>query len=143
MAAIAEVNRMKREESLLNLTCLIVAAGFFALIAYNLFAAGTIISTDGLFFTVVFLVLALSFLSVPAMDIAQRRLASRALARGDAPPQQMRAGSGAPAALRGAATPVPKIASAPALKDARGRAMPPDVNRMMAEMNAPSIKKTD
>ncbi len=32
---------MKREESLLNLICIIAAAGFFALIAYDIFAGGS------------------------------------------------------------------------------------------------------
>ena len=54
---------MKREDSLLNLICFVAAAGFFALIAYDLIAGGSIISTDGLFFIVVPLVFALSFLA--------------------------------------------------------------------------------
>ena len=68
---------MKREESLLNLICIIAAAGFFALIAYDLFAGGSIISTDGLFFIVVPLVFALSFLAVPGIDILSRLLEKR------------------------------------------------------------------
>src|SRR6266496_1689148 len=107
---------MKREQSLLNLICLIVAAGFFALIVYNLFSACSIISTDGLFFTVVPLVLALAFLAVPAQEFLSRRLERRSIAPAE-PPQQTIAGR-----------------SVPALKDARGRAMPPDVNRMVAQM---------
>ena len=47
-----------REQSLLNLVCLIGAGLFLALVAYNLLAAGAVISTDGLFFTVVPLLLA-------------------------------------------------------------------------------------
>ena len=34
-----------------------------------------------------------------------------------------------------------KQAPAPMLKDARGRAMPPDVNRMVAQMKAPPAKE--
>src|SRR6266576_2069548 len=63
----------KREQSLLNLVCYIGAALFLALVAYNLFAAGSIISTDGLFFTVVPLVLGLSLLAVPTMDFLAKR----------------------------------------------------------------------
>src|SRR5437016_13972083 len=63
----------KREQSMLNLICLIGAGLFLALVAYNLFAAGSIISTDGLFFTVVPLVLGLSLLAVPAMDFLAKR----------------------------------------------------------------------
>jgi cytochrome c oxidase subunit IV len=75
----------KREQSRLNLICLIGAALFLALVAYNLFAAGTVISTDGLFFTVVPLVLGLSLLAMPAMDfLEKRKLAKTAAAFGDA-----------------------------------------------------------
>jgi len=63
----------QREQSLLNLICLIEAGLFLALVAYNLLAAGSIISTDGLFFTVVPLVLGLSLLAVPAMDFLAKR----------------------------------------------------------------------
>jgi len=122
---------MKREQTLLTLICLIAAAGLFALIAYNLFAAGSVISTDGLFFTVVPMVIALSFLAVPAHEMLLRMLEKRRIARGEevkpsgSAARLPAAGGKAPAALR----------SAPALKDVRGRAMPPDVNRMVAEMN--------
>src|SRR2546423_15514457 len=68
----------KREQSLLNLVCYIGAALFLALVAYNLFAAGSVISTDGLFFTVVPLFLALCFLVVPGMDIWAKRKEAKA-----------------------------------------------------------------
>ena len=63
---------------MLNLICLVGAALFLALVAYNLFASGSVISTDGLFFTVVPLVLALSFLAVPGMDMWKKRKAAKA-----------------------------------------------------------------
>ncbi|MGZ5436978.1 MAG: hypothetical protein ACXWID_08315 [Pyrinomonadaceae bacterium] len=123
---------MKNEQRLLNLICVIAALGLFAFVAYNFIAAGTVISTDGLFFTVVPIVIALSFLAVPAQEILTRRLEKRRIARGGevkptaaAAKQAARAASTVPAALK-----LP-----PALKDVRGRAMPPDVNRMVAEMN--------
>jgi cytochrome c oxidase subunit 4 len=68
----------KREQSLLNIICLVAAGLFLALVVYNLFAAGTIISTDGLFFTVVPLLLALCFLVVPAMDMWAKRKEAKA-----------------------------------------------------------------
>ena len=117
---------MKREESLLNLICVIGAAGFFALIAYDLVAGGSIISTDGLFFIVVPLVFALSFLAVPGMEFLSRRLEKRASAGGASGSQL--AAAGGRLAVGGA--------NVPALKDAKGRAMPPDVNRMIAQMKA-------
>jgi hypothetical protein len=122
---------MKREESFLHIICLIAAAGFFAFIAYNFFASGSFISTDGLFFTVVPLVLALSFLAVPVMDTLDRRRSGKELESGDGQ-RQVGAGTGAPA-LKGA--------SPPALKDLKGRAMPPDVNRIVAELKASRAKE--
>jgi hypothetical protein len=132
MTATAERFQMKNEQRLLNLICVIAALGLFAFVAYNFIAAGTVISTDGLFFTVVPVVIALSFLAVPAQEILTRQLEKRRIARGGevkptaaAVKQAARAASTVPAALK-----LP-----PALKDVRGRAMPPDVNRMVAEMN--------
>ena len=125
---------MKREESLLNLICVIAAAGFFALIAYDLIAGGSIISTDGLFFIVVPLVFALAFLAVPGMEFLERLLAKRKLARGGSGPQLAAAGGAA----------APRLGSAqnvPALKDAKGRSMPPDVSRMVSQMNAGKDKE--
>ncbi len=80
---------MKREESLLNLLCVVAAAGFFALIAYDLVAGGSIISTDGLFFIVVPLVFALAFLAVPGMGFLQRRLEKRAGSGSGSPTPQL------------------------------------------------------
>jgi hypothetical protein len=127
---------MKREESLLNLICVIGAAGFFALIAYDLFAGGSIISTDGLFFIVVPLVFALSFLAVPGMEFLSRRLEKRAAAGGGSAPQLAAAGGGSASRLAAGGG-----HNIPALKDAKGRAMPPDVNRMVAQMKAGKEKE--
>jgi hypothetical protein len=129
---------MKREETLLNLLCVVAAAGFFALIAYDLFAGGSIISTDGLFFIVVPLVFALAFLAVPGMGFLQRWLEKRSSAAGGSSPQLAAAG-GVPAAR----LPAGAGQKAPALKDARGRAIPPDVNRMVAQMNASPEKEKE
>jgi hypothetical protein len=125
---------MKREESLLKLICVVGAVGFFALIAYDLIAGGTIISTDGLFFIVVPLVFATAFLAAPALEFLSGRLEKRKSAGGGGKPQLAPAG-GAPAArLSGAQSPPP-------LKDAKGRSMPPDVNRMVAQMKAGKEKE--
>src|SRR4030095_14188783 len=70
----------KRQQSVLSLICLIAAALFLALVAYNLFAAGSIISTDGLFFTVVPLLLALCFLVVPGLEMWAKRKEAQAAA---------------------------------------------------------------
>lgn len=126
-----------KEQRLLDLICVIGALLLLAFVAYNFLAAGSIISTDGLFFTVVPTIIALTFLAVPAQEILMRKLEKRKIAKGElvAPAgsaARISAGAaGAPAAHR----------SAPALKDARGRAMPPDVNRMVAEMNKTESSK--
>src|SRR5437762_13578307 len=103
-----------REVGLLNLLCLLAAAGLFALIAYNLLASGSILSTDGLFFTVVPLMLALCFLAVPGLEILNRQLEKRKLRSGAAP---------ATIASGSKAGPVLQAARA-TLKDARGRTLP-------------------
>lgn len=126
---------MKREESLLNLICIICAAGFFALIAYDLIAGGSIISTDGLFFIVVPLVFALAFLAVPGMEFLERWLARRKAGAGGGGGSQLAAAGGAVAPRLGGAQNVP------ALKDAKGRSMPPDVSRMVSQMNAGKDKE--
>jgi len=74
----------KREQSVLNIVCLVGAGLFLLLVVYNLFAAGTIISTDGLFFTVVPLLLALCFLVVPGMDMLAKRKQAKAAAESGA-----------------------------------------------------------
>jgi hypothetical protein len=125
---------MKREESLLNLICVIAAAGFFALIAYDLVAGGSIISTDGLFFIVVPLVFALAFLAVPGMEFVERILAKRKTAAASSAPQMAAAGGAAAPRLGGAQ-------NVPALKDAKGRSMPPDVSRMVTQMKAGKDKE--
>lgn len=122
---------MKNEQRLLNLICLVAALGLFAFVGYNLFAAGAVISTDGLFFTVVPIVIALSFLAVPAQEILARRLEKRRIARGE---EVKPTAAAAKQAARAASTVPPALRLAPALKDVRGRALPPDVNRMVAEM---------
>src|SRR6266571_3803590 len=119
----------KREQSLLNLICLIGAGLFVLLVAYNLFAAGSIISTDGLFFTVVPLVLALSFLFVPAQKVVARRLAKKMVEnRSDNRQISSQSEAGLPAA------------APPALRDAKGRRMPPDVSRIVAQLRTPASK---
>jgi hypothetical protein len=126
---------MKNEQRLLNLICVIAALGLFAFIAYNFIAAGAVISTDGLFFTVVPLVIALSLLAMPAQEFLVQRLEKRRIDRGEEVKPTV---AEAKQAARAASTVPPALKLPPALKDVRGRALPPDVNRMVAEMNRPS-----
>ena len=129
---------MKNEQRLLNLICVIAALALFAFVAYNFIAAGSVISTDGLFFTVVPIVIALSFLAVPAQEFLTRRLEKRRIARGE----EVKPSVAATKQLaRAAGTVPPALKLPPALKDVRGRAMPPDVNRMVAEMRRGQVSE--
>ena len=128
---------MRREQSLLTLVCVVGALLLLAFVAYNFVAAGSIISTDGLFFTVVPTLIALTFLAVPAQEILTRKLEQRKLAKGE-----LTSPSGSPARIPvSSGGTLVALRSAPALKDARGRALPPDVNRMVAEMNKSESSK--
>ena len=139
-AAAGTDNLMKREQSLLNLICIVGALLLLAFVAYNFLSAGSILSTDGLFFTVVPTLIALTFLAVPGQEMLMRKIEQRKVARGELTTPSGSAAKTPAGAARipaSASTATPALRSAPALKDARGRAMPPDVNRMVAEMNKP------
>ena len=131
---------MKNEQRLLNLICLIAALGLFAFIGYNFLAAGYVISTDGLFFTVVPLVIAICFLAVPLQPIVMRRV-TKLLGTGDTSAVAAPAVVGSKTTVGGtvvsAGRPRVPLKSAPVLRDLKGRALPPDVNRMVAEMQKP------
>ena len=137
-ATIAEPASMEKEQRLLNLICVIAALGLFAFVAYTVFAAGAVISTDGLFFIVVPTVIAICFLAVPLQPIVMRRVA-KLLGTGDETVVTAPAVVGSKTSFGGtvvsAGRPQAALKSWPALKDQRGRLLPPDVNRMVAEMN--------
>lgn len=127
---------MQKEQRVLNLICLIAALSLFAFVVYNLFAAGAVISTDGLFFTVVPTVLAICFLAVPLQPIVSRRMA-KVLGTGDetvAAPAVVGSKTAFGGTVVSAGRAPAALKSAPALKDPKGRPLPPDVNRMVAEM---------
>lgn len=62
-----EKGESSKEEKILNLISLLIALGFIALVLSNIRMAGNFISTDSLFVTVVFLLLAGLFLISPMM----------------------------------------------------------------------------
>jgi len=62
-----EKRETSKEEKILNLISLLIALGFIALVLSNIRMAGNFISTDSLFVTVVFLLLAGLFLISPMM----------------------------------------------------------------------------
>jgi hypothetical protein len=130
---------MEKEQRLLNLICLIAAVGLFAFVAYTIFAVGAVISTDGLFFIVVPTVIAICFLAVPLQPIVMHRIA-KLLGTGDETVVAAPAVVGSKTAFGGTVVSGGRalvLKSAPALRDPKGRLLPPDVNRMIAEMNRP------
>ena len=110
---------MRSELKLLNLICILIALGFIALAVLNALMSPQLLTTDNLFVIMVCLVMALMFGVIPLLQLHsegrlpipfQKRLANRA------------------------ATAKIAAGAAPPLLDAKGRAVPPDVRSMVANM---------
>jgi hypothetical protein len=115
-AATTEVSGMKNEVGLLNLICIIAAIVFIGLAVLNAILSGDFLTTDNLFVTMVCMVMALMFAVNPLLYLK---------AEGRLPVPFTKKVTPQPAQLAGAA---------PALLDAKGRAVPPDVSAMVANM---------
>jgi cytochrome c oxidase subunit 4 len=63
--------------------CVLLAAAFLVLAATNAASAGNFFSIDNLFFTVVCLLLALTFIAIPAMTLRERGMLNNPFAIGD------------------------------------------------------------
>jgi hypothetical protein len=114
---------MKGEVRLLNLICIVAAIVFVALAVLNALSSGNFLTTDNLFITMVCLLMALMFAANPLLYLKSE---------GKLPiPFMKRAAltAGIQPALAGAGAP-----PTPPLLDSRGRAMPPDVKSMVANM---------
>jgi hypothetical protein len=114
-----ETRSMRSELKLLNLICILIALGFIALAVLNALMSPQLLTTDNLFVIMVCLVMALMFGVIPLLQLHsegrlpipfQKRLANRA------------------------ATAKIAAGAAPPLLDAKGRAVPPDVRSMVANM---------
>jgi hypothetical protein len=116
------VMEMKGEVRLLNFICIVVALVFVALAALNALFSGDFLSTDNLFITAVCLLMALMFAANPLLYLKSE---------GKLPIPFMKRAAVPAAARTGAFAAAP---SSPPLLDARGRAVPPDVKSMMANM---------
>lgn len=125
MDGVSEVNGtkvMKREAALLNIVCIIAALVFVALAVFNALSSPSFLTTDNLFVTMVCMLMALMFAVNPLLYLKDE---------GRLPiPFQKRRALKAQAAEAGARA-LPQ--SAPLL-DAKGRAVPPDVRSMVANM---------
>ncbi len=62
----------KRSDLMLMGVCVVLAAGFLVLAGLNVVEAGSFLTIDSLFFTAVCLLLALTFVAVPALTMHQR-----------------------------------------------------------------------
>jgi hypothetical protein len=120
---------MKKELVLLNLFCVVAALGLLGFAVWNAIFSVDFLSTDNLFITAVFLVLALMFVANPLLYLKSE---------GKLPiPFMRRSNSGT--AEWGAIRATP---SGPALLDAKGRVVPPDVRSMVGRFT-PSERKDD
>ena len=115
---------MNRELGLLNLVCILVAVGFLAFAIVSVVASGDFLTTDNLFIITVSLVMALLFAINPLLYLrSEGRLPV---------PFMKRKAVAAPAGGEWG-----QIRSqAPPLLDAKGRAVPPDVRAMVAQMES-------
>ena len=125
---------MKYEGLLLNIICIILALFFVGLAVLNFLDAGNFISIDSLFFTSVCMLLALVSLINPLMTLKESGALPVPFMRREKADTTT---GGTPAALSPAGRPASAIpaARAPAMRDAKGRPMPPDVQKMVAQMS--------
>jgi cytochrome c oxidase subunit 4 len=63
---------MKKSDLILMGICVLLAAGFLVLAGKNVADAGNFLTIDSLFFTAVCLLLALTFISIPALTMRER-----------------------------------------------------------------------
>lgn len=110
---------MKSEAKLLNFVCIIGALVFVALAVFNAVSSPSFLTTDNLFVTMVCMLMALMFAVNPLLYLKDQ---------GKLPiPFQKRV-------ARRAEVAKPLGQSTPPLLDSKGRAVPPDVRSMVANM---------
>lgn len=120
---------MKKELAILNLICVLAAIGLLAFALLNALFSPDFLSIDNLFITAVFLVLALMFAASPLLHLKSE---------GKLPIPFKRSSGSTPAlAAAGGGT-----SSGPALLDAKGRAVPPDVRSMVGRFTPTERKDT-
>ena len=114
---------MRKELGLLNIICILVALGFVVMAIVSVISSGDFLTIDNLFIITVSLVMALMFAVNPLLYLKSE---------GRLPLPGMKKPIAAPAGGEWG-----QIRSqAPPLLDARGRAMPPDVKAMVAQMDS-------
>ncbi len=118
---------MNKELGLLNVICFVVGLLFIAFAVVTALFYPPLLSTDNLFIISVCLVMALMFLVNPLFYLHSEGRLPIPFAKRFGGQQRTQK-----AQLAGA------IGAAPPLLDAKGRAVPPDVKSMMANMNPKS-----
>ena len=116
---------MRRELGLLNIICIFVAFGFLVMAAISVISSGDFLTTDNLFIITVSLVMALMFAVNPLLYLKSE---------GRLPLPGMKKPIAAPAGAEWGQ--VKSRAQAPPLLDAKGRAVPPDVRAIVAQMDS-------
>ena len=113
---------MKREAAVLNLLCVVAAVVFLALALFNALFSPSFLTTDNLFVTVICLLMAVLFIANPLLYLKDE---------GRLPIPFLKKKALSPAASEGVGRGLPPAAP---LLDAKGRAVPPDVRSMVANM---------
>jgi hypothetical protein len=118
---------MKRELGLLNFICIAAAVIFVALAVVNLLTSGDFLTTDNLFITMVCLVMALMFAVNPILYLkSEGRLPAVPFTKKER--------------IQSGQTASQITAKGPALLDAKGRAVPPDVRQIVANLGEGQAK---
>jgi Mn2+/Fe2+ NRAMP family transporter len=121
---------MGKEIKVLNFICVVTAVAFLAAAVLILLTAGELLTTDNLFFTMVCLVMALLFAVNPLLYLKSiGKLPIPFLKGSPVPVAQVGGSSASPRQIRNTASSV-----TPVLLDAKGRAVPPDVQAMVSRM---------
>ena len=117
---------MRRELGLLNIICIFVAFGFLVLAGISVISSGDFLTIDNLFIITVSLVMALMFIVSPLLYLkSEGRLPLPGMKKSIAAPS----GGGDWGQIK-------SHAPAPPLLDAKGRAVPPDVRAIVAQMDS-------
>jgi hypothetical protein len=117
---------MRRELGLLNIICIFAAFGFLVLAAISVISSGDFLTTDNLFIITVSLLMALMFVVSPLLYLKSE---------GRLPLPGMKKSVAAPAGGDWGQIKT-NAAQAPPLLDAKGRAVPPDVRAIVAQMDS-------
>ena len=118
---------MRRELGLLNIICIFVAFAFLVLAGISVISSGDFLTIDNLFIITVSLVMALMFIINPLLYLkSEGRLPLPGMKKSVPAP----AGGGDWGQIKSHA------AQAPPLLDAKGRAVPPDVRAIVAQMDS-------